>query len=207
MRNVLLGIVLVFLMAGCAAKATDNGCEVEQFRLTTLIERLAAVGDLSARAVIASGVVGQLSDDHFPLSFYFINEGNISFGADSATGSSETVFRVGDTALRSYIAAQGLSEEAFLEHPKLREFLLSHLILADALINDTQDGVSKTYTSAGGREIELTTDFSRAKGVVYANGVPTRYCYAQGRSGVAPYVKGYLCFSEAPLFDDFDWSD
>ena len=207
MRNVLLSISLVLLLSSCVHRTVGGGCEQEQFPLTTLVERLAAVGDLSARAVIASGVIGQLSDDHFPLSFYFVNEGNISFGADSACGSSETVFRVGDAALRKYIAAQGLSEEAFLKHPKLREFLLSHLILADALVNNTQDGVLQTYTSAGGRSIELTTDFSRAVGVVYANGVPTRYCTFEEGSEGGPSVYGYLCFSEAPLFDDFDWSD
>ena len=206
MKRVLLIMTLLLSLLGCTDEAVGGG-DVDQFSLTEFIQRLEATGDLTAKAVTASGVIDQLSDDNYPLTLYLINEGNYALGADSAEGSSETVFRKGDKALQDYIAEQGLSEEEFLSHPRLRDFIEDYFVSEDITINDTRDGSEETYTSVGGREIVLSTDFSRAKGVIFANGVATSGCFSDERGDSGPNTYGRLCFAEAPLFEDFDWTN
>ncbi len=208
MKRALLVMALLLSLLGCTDEVVNGGSgEQHQFSLTEFIQRLEATGDLTAKAVIASGVIDQLSDDNYPLTLYLINEGNYALGADSAEGSSETTFEKGDQVLRTYISEQELSEEEFLNHPRLRDFIEDYFISEDATINNTRDGVEETYTSVGGREIVLSTDFSRKEGAVFANGVETTGCFFDERGDSGPNTYGRLCFAEAPLFEDFDWSN
>ena len=154
-----------------------------------------------------SGIIDQFSDDNYPLTLYLVNEGNYALGADSAEGSSETTFERGDEALKAYILEQGLSEEEFLTHPRLRAFIEDYFISSDATINNTRDGVEETFVSVGEREIVLSTDFSRKEGAVFANGVETTDCFFDERGDSGPSAYGRLCFAEAPLFEDFDWTN
>lgn len=210
MKQILLVVTLFLFLPACSDGSGGNGGdggERDDFPLTVFVERLEATGDLTAKAVIASGVIDQLSDDNFPLTLYLLNEANYFLGSDSAEGSSETTFERGDEPLRAYIAEQGLTEEEFLAHPRLRDFIESHLILAEVTLNNTNDGVTETYTSAAGNEIVLSTDYSRAEGVVFANGVATTDCFFSERAAGGPSVYGYLCFTEAPIIEGFDWSN
>ena len=68
MRQVLLIIVLLLSLLGCTDEAVNGGGgDQDQFSLTEFIQRLEATGDLTAKAVIASGIIDQLSDDNYPL--------------------------------------------------------------------------------------------------------------------------------------------
>ncbi len=142
---------------------------------------------LYAQAVIASGLIDDLGEKDFPLTLIDVYE---------------------EKALKTYIAEQGLTEEEFLAHPKLRGFLEQHLIpgYVDLIkIRSTPNG-RFVYTSAAGSEIVFTTgeDLTQTPdnlNVAEANGVPFNpYCSGEGEEG------GQLCYAVAPIVQDFDWS-
>ena len=206
-KTLLISLISMFILAACAdgrggGGGGSGGGEVDQFSLTTLIERLAKTGDLAARAIIVSGVQDDLDDSNFPLRLYLIDEGNFAYGSSSPAGKTETVFKRGDKPLLDYLARQNMSETDFLEHPLLKKFLESHLIKEQVNINDTQNGTSETYTTVAGNEITLNVEDNK----VFANGVATQQaCHFTERAAGGPNVYGEICFAQDTLIEDFDW--
>ena len=148
--------------------------------------------DLEAQAVKASGIISELGRDDYPL----------------------TLFLTGEDNLETYLEQQGLTEEAFLAHPKLAEFYNSQLIYAEVEIEKLRTapiGTSQSYTSSAGTDITLTkvkNAFNEVDGRSgEVNGVPSDLsCYID--YGVNPGdSSGMICYADAPIVENFDWSE
>ena len=141
---------------------------------------------LNDRAIIASSVYDDLSVDRYPLMIMTVREKG---------------------ALEAYIAEQGLSEEAFLAHPKLPEFIKSHLIYdeVDVLELRTTPGARATFESAAGTEVVIENVPAPRMGLV--NGVSIDLLCAEGRDPTySTDETGLLCYVAEPIVQDFDWS-
>ena len=145
---------------------------------------------LSDRALVASGVYDDLTVDRYPLFLMLIRE---------------------EGALENYIARQGLSEEEFLNHPKLPEFVKSHLVYeeVDVLELRSTPGASVTLESAAGTEVVIENQ--EGSNVDLANGVPIDLFCAEGRDPTYPNPgstdeAALLCHIAEPIVEDFDWS-
>lgn len=148
--------------------------------------RTGANASLNERAIVDSGVYDDLTVERYPLMLMIVREVGV---------------------LESYIAAQGLSEEDFLTHPKLPEFIKSHLIYEeiDMLKLRTTPDASVTFESAAGTEIVIKNEPTPRMGS--ANGVPLSLDCAEGRD--ITYMTdavGLLCTVAEPIVQDFDWS-
>lgn len=156
------------------------------------VDRLANEGNLAARAVKASGLYDELSNNDYPFLLTLVES---------------------NTVLENYLSEQGLSKEAFLAHPKLRNFMEHNLIdsYVDIIKIRSTQNMKVTYTSAAGSEIALTTAENldpQMGDVIFANSVPVEaYCFVSGNGGEDDMQsKGLLCFANAPLVE-FDWSE
>ena len=65
----LLLVSIMIIIPACSEEGavSEPIGEQEDFRLTGIIEGLAAAGDLSAEAIVASGVLDELEPQNFPL--------------------------------------------------------------------------------------------------------------------------------------------
>ncbi len=133
--NFLLIALLTLLMAACEATKADP---IPFTSVQTYIETLTTgqTGSLWAKAVKASDVYSDLSTANYPL---------ILIVFDNNTG------------LESYLEAEGLSQEAFLEHPRLTDFVKQHLFNTnvDWVSLRSEIGNSVTLQNAAGQVITL----------------------------------------------------
>lgn len=160
------------------------------FSVEETINREASRGDFEAQAVKASGIVSELGRDDYPL----------------------TLFLTGEDSLKTYLADNNLSEEAFLASPKLAEFYRSQLVYADIDIVGIRSGpvgTSKTFESAAGSNVTITKvrddpdSLATRNGEV--NGVPASlWCHEDYNIGPNdPF--GRICYTDAPIVKDFVW--
>lgn len=110
-----------------------------------------------------------------------------------------------DDALRAYIAEQGLSEEAFLSHSKLDDFVRAHLLDEPFDFDAVNiEGETLTYEMAFGNNVtfeEAPTQGANGRDLL-ANDVRfSSTCAGFGQQEIR------LCFAEGPLVDDFDWGE
>lgn len=202
----MLRLLFVLFCTACLAACNDAPGEVtppttpEQpadttpgyFTAREIIDQMADNGYLGAKAVVASGAYDVLSGDKYPLLL-------MVFGSDGG--------------LEAYLSEQGLSEEAFLAHPKLRSFIEQHLIdsyVDTVRIRSTQNA-EVTHISAAGSAVTFTTgsNLDPMKGdVMFANEVPVEaYCSYSGNGGDSQLqVEAQICFVDAPIIE-FDWSN
>lgn len=157
-----------------------------------IIDQMADRGYLGARAVVSSGIYAAISENEYPFLL-------MVFGSNSI--------------LEAYLSEQGLLEEEFLEHPKLRGFIEQHLIdsyVDTVKIRSTQN-TEVTHISAAGSEVIFTTgsNLDPMKGdVMFANEVPVEaYCSYSGNGGDGQLqVEAQICFMDDPIVE-FDWSN
>ena len=138
------------------------------------------------KAIRISGVYDNLSVDRYPLLL---------------------MASIQEDALETYIAEQGLSEAEFLAHPKLPEFVRSHLIYdkVDVLELRTTPGAKATFKSAAGTEVVIENE--SASGTGSANGVAIDlFCSESEDPTYNTDAKGLLCKVAEPIVKDFDWS-
>lgn len=199
-------LLFVLFCAACLASCNNAPGEVtppttpEQPVDTTLgystareiIDQMADNGYLGAKAVIASGTYNVLSEKEYPLLL-------MVFGSDGG--------------LETYLSEQGLSEEAFLAHPRLRGFIEQHLI--NSYVNTVEirstPNTEVTHVSAAGSAVTFTTgsNLDPTKGdVMFANEVPVEaYCAYSGNGGDSQLqMEAQICFVDAPIIK-FDWSN
>ncbi len=190
---ILLG---TFWLVACSNTPADgtpgqpSGTSQGYIEVQENIDRMANGGYLGAQAIIASGLYSDLSTDDYPFMLM--------------------VF-MSDSTLETYISEQGLTEETFLSHPKLRSFLEHHLIdsYVDTIKIRSTQNIGVSYTSAADSEVVLTTgdNLNPEKGaVMLANGVPVSpYCVVSGNGGEDNLPeRGLLCDATVPIVD-FDW--
>ncbi|MGL4609487.1 MAG: hypothetical protein ACRCYY_07345 [Trueperaceae bacterium] len=193
MERIFLVFFCFLLIAGCDK---EPGLEVDPpltFSIQEYVDALVTEEDtsvrLSAEAVKESGVYDKLTENEHPLLLILFD---------------------GEGVLETYLASQGLTEESFLAHPKLAQFVNSHLIYDDVDIYTLRGeiGATATFTSAAGTPIEITTVKSSEGGAVKgstANGVPLQLWCAEG-GALPPPDEGFVCFADGPIVSDFDWS-
>ncbi len=194
----LLTVMLLFVLAlsGCAEQGSTTPIpepnpeeptnpDVPTTSLQNFI-RTGTDADLYERAITASGVYDDLAVNRYPLLLMFINEMSV---------------------LQAYIAEQGLNEETFLAHPKLPEFVKSHLIYeeVDVLELRTTPDAEVTLESAAGTEVVIENQ--PYPEVDLANGVAIDLGCLEGEDPTYETdAKGLLCYVAAPIVRDFDWS-
>lgn len=163
------------------------------------IDELTAQGNLFARALKVSNLYNFLTSDKYPFVVFFVPST--------------------DGQLERYLARQGLTPKAFLKHPKLRQFMESHLILRFVdteqprpLGKRKQDVV--TY-AINGYKIVLRTPVSyKPKSRDYRLRIANGKVFGPGCLHSGPYLttayshrfEGQICFLNGPIFKDFDWS-
>lgn len=143
---------------------------------------------LSAKAVIKSDVYQEMTEEKYPLLLILFD---------------------GEGTLERYLLEQGLTEENFLAHPKITEFVRSHLIYESMNLKNLSFELGKTvsFKSSAGSMVELKVIKSSEGGAVKggtANGVPMNlFCAdASQRQG----KEASVCFADGPIVSDFDWS-
>jgi hypothetical protein len=186
-------LFLLFFIAGCQKNPNSTPdpipLTVQNYVDSLITSTRNQSVRLSARAVKASGVYEHLKEDtDYPLLLILFD---------------------GEGTLENYLKSQGLTEESFLAHPKLAQFVRSHLIYASVDIYKLRGeiGSSATFTSAAGTRIEIKTVKSSEGGAVKggtANGVPLQLWCAEGSQ--LESKEGYVCFADGPIVSDFNWS-
>ena len=154
-------------------------------------------GELNARAVTASGLLNALlergRDEPYTL-----------FRIQSLTDPPNS-----DTALKNYLTSQGLTEEAFLSHPRLRAFMNTLVVPEEIdfrpLINNP--GSRFTRTSLAEKQIVFRSaedaEHRTNKGF-FANESPiATSCSKQIEFATTPNAK--RCTTERPFDIDFKW--
>lgn len=195
MKRLPLLLLVTGFLASCAGE--KPGTSFPYLTSQDVIDLGVANGDLTARAVVASGLYDDIAPEDYPF----------------------MLIRFDDGGLEAYIAEQGLTEEAFLSHPKLRDFMERHLIpsfVDNIKIRSTPNG-RFTYTSAAGSEVVFTTGEDLAQtpedlDTARANGVPFNpYCVVSGNGaeGDTSFMKkqGLICWADGPIVADFNWSE
>ena len=177
---------LFVLLVSCGTGTT--GTDPLPFTVQEYIDGTASSGSysLAAKAVKASGVYSALAEEDYPLLLILFGENSI---------------------LETYLKEQGLTEAEFLAHPKLAEFVKSHLIYDDVDLVALRStlGASASFKSAAGINIVIKNVKDSQGGRVMggtANGVPlSLWCTEDSSTG-----DGKVCLSDGPVVTDFDWS-
>lgn len=196
MKNfLLLYLLATSFLTSCEGAPTEP--DLPYVTSQEVIDKGVSNGDLTARAVVASGLYDDIAPGDYPFMLIRFNEGG----------------------LEAYIAEQGLSEEAFLAHPKLYNFMQRHLIpsfVDNIKIRSTPNG-RFTYTSAADSEVVFTTGENLSQtpenlNTAKANGVPFNpYCLVSGNGaeGDADFMaeQGLICWADGPTVKSFDWSE
>lgn len=178
-------ITLTLFLAACGGNNGGNEVSEPTRPINEFLIRSSAQV-LEPRAIKAAGLLDNLGRDDYPL----------------------TLFISGDDNLRAYLKAEGLTEEEFLNSPKLEEFYKSQLVYEEIdiyMVGNGPVGNSLTYKSAAGSDITITkTDEDSGADVNgEINGVPAYLgCYRD-----IDYKKptGLLCYADAPIVKDFAW--
>jgi hypothetical protein len=200
----MVGLILLISLTSCT-----EGTPIEYYFHTAqeVISQMADKGDLSARAVVASGLYDSLDEESHPFTLFLIRQ--IPVGS----GTTRDIVVEEDNTLKNYLAEQGLTESEFLAHPKLRTFVESHFIPEDVNLYNfrTIQNVRRVYEAASGEDIVFTTgnNVVPADGdVVFANGVPisSYSCFFDVNPSPSGGY-GQICYADAPLVSDFDWSE
>jgi hypothetical protein len=202
--------VLVLIALGGLIACSSEGTDIDyySFRVQEVIIQMAEKGDLSARAVVASEVYDSLTEEDYPFSLVLIGKEYFRAGNTSEIEVPE------DNTLETYLAGQGLSEDEFLAHPKLRTFVESHLIPVNVdfpTLWSTQQA-RLMYTTVSGNEVVFTTKDNLAPGngdTIFANDIPFSHdCFFDPTPAPAPEGGyGRICYADAPLVTNFDWSE
>lgn len=148
------------------------------------IEQPGMADNFEAQAVKASGIVNGLDRDSYPL----------------------TLFLTGEDNLKAYVAEQGLTEAAFLAHPKLADFYNAQLVYEDIGIVELRGspvGTSETFTSEAGTTITVTKVSDEPDGPAVRNGTVNGVPFYIACSG--ENEGGLLCYADAPVAVEFDW--
>lgn len=207
--KLILYILFLLLLTSCNTKSSESDSDTQRPILTgtEIVKGFAAAGDLAALAMVKADVLNLLSDTNSSYAFFMLSEGRISGDSEK----KETYYHKGDTSLKTYLVEQGMTEQEFLEHPRLRDFMLSHFIPSEIItFNPGYDSQKQTYVSASGNTITLTTDFERAKTAMIVNDVVvTRQCQINSNINTSTRLLEYrsLCFINEPIISDFDWSN
>ena len=187
--------VIVWGKAHSSPLASGGTGEFSNQEAQQFIDDLAARGDLFAKAVVSSGLYYELSPEHYPFPLLYVGPTN--------------------EAMKRYLAQQDLTEKEFLTHPKLRDFLESHLILG--FVNTREPRPKHDFravrTTVNGAKVVLTTGVNlkpRDNRLQFANGVHfSPDCFFSGVN-FSPLMfqkrEGQLCVVDAPIVE-FDWSD
>ena len=199
LNNLLLAIILTLAACSSSEDGPVSGGEYDYVALAQIVSELGEIGDLSAQAIIASGVVAELEPESFPTTLYMVNEMNVASGLSSAERTVPTAYKTGDSTLRAYIAEQGLSEEAFLNHPKLELFVKSFLLKEEVEVGGTEAGAEQTLQAQAGNNLRVS---STGAGKIFVNDVAlNRTCILREPGG----KHGLLC-SLSNVAIDFDWN-
>jgi hypothetical protein len=142
---------------------------------------------LSAEAVKVSGVYDALSEANYPLFLILFDK---------------------EGSLESYLAENGLTREGFLTHPKLSEFVRSHLIYGQVNIDSSNIGSNARFQSDAGSEITIEvvrdSEGGKVKGGT-ANGVALQLFCPVSTTDVESETS-QICFADGPILQNFDWS-
>ena len=162
------------------------------------LDEIMKQGDLFAEALKISGIYDTLTPDQYPFTLFFVQS------ADSGG------------QLERYLAQQGLTPKSFLNHPKLRQFLESHLIVRYV---NTQEPRPKgkrraAISTVNGYKIVFTSQPSYPNGhefyLRFANGLSFGSgCLFSGPEISTPEflkLEGQICFVNRPVVKNFDWS-
>lgn len=209
MKKIFISLALLLvLIPSCIKREADiAGPDLQPATLVEMLNNLASKGDLSAQAVIKTDMLSLFpkdrsdSNNQLPMAFYMISGGYITRNGKNISPFNPATIEVRNTYINTYIASQGLSEEEFLNHPKLKEFLLLHFIDKEITFNENYDGQTETYLGVSGNEVILSTDFKRSiGGTTILNDIAvSTHCQYQ-------YKDGRLCFIDTAIVSDFDWS-
>ena len=163
-----------------------------QYYLNDLVKQ----GNLFAKALKVSGLYDTLTPNNYPFTLFFVPSS--------------------DGQLERYLAQQGLTPESFLNHPKLRQFLESHLIMRYVpTLQPRPKGKRRiVIETVNGYRITFSSQPSYPKGSEYyirfANGLSFgSECLFSGLEiSTAEFRKleGQICFVNKPVVKDFDWS-
>ena len=202
MRRIWIFVLVIGLLS-CNGQNPD-GVDQVTARVDEIMSQMAEKGDLFAKAVVASGLNEPLAKENYPLVLVLVNKNGFNIN------DNEEVIFDRDTTFKAYVAEQGLTEEQFLEHPKLRDYMESYLVpgyIDFGQIRITENG-RFAYKTVSGREMVFTTRESPTVGngdAVAVNGVNIGdfcffdFLYEESESG-------HICFADAPIVKDFDWS-
>ena len=163
------------------------------------LDEIMKQGDLFAKALKVSGIYDTLTPDRYPFTLFFVRS------ADSGG------------QLERYLTQQGLTPESFLHHPKLRQFLESHLIMHYVNTQEPRPkGKRRVVVQAvSGYEITFSSQSTYYQKeqeyyLRFANGLSFgSECLFSGLEISTPEfrkLEGQICFVNKPVVKDFDWS-
>ena len=137
-------------------------------------------GDLFAKAIKITGVYDNLSTDQYPLTLFYPRD------------------------MSSYLLNKGLSEEEFLSHAKLADFVNAHLIPNIKIEFKKIKGVPIHYKNALGDMVEFKEGTKTSENLVgvLADDIPIQGC-SQGYNPDAT-LSAWSCVLGNSLVD-FSW--
>lgn len=147
--------------------------------------------DFEAKAIKASGILEDLERDSYPL----------------------VLFAVGEDYLKAYVKAQGMTEEVFLSSPKLADFYkaqLAYTAFDESALKVSAVGTTKTLKSAADTDITIlkakNTPSQSEERNFEVNGAPSELlCYIDYNINPGD-AQGRICYADAPVVENFDWS-
>lgn len=209
MTRLLPVLTAVFILLSACGN-NSAGADYKSYTVQERIDEMAEKGDLMSRAFIESGIRNDIGEDDYPLSLFVVRSTDRPVPDDWLP--SNGLFVPEDDTLSDYLTEQGLTEEEFLAHPKLRSFVEGHLITADIDLPTlaSTKNASETFKTVNGESVTITVAAELTPGeddYVFANGVAISDFCAFDPTPAETGGYGQVCYARAPLITDFDWSD
>lgn len=198
LKHLSIFILIVLLLAGVLASCQNEPIvEADPAFLSfqNTLQNEASSGKLYAQAYVKAGLLSEVADDRFPV----------------------MILALDNAAFESYLKASNLSREAFLNSPKLKDFM-SHLIYPDYADQGKwaeKPNTTRTYTNLAG----VTDTFEIADLVVPTpenpypakiNGVPFNPACGDFVKSNLDYddlvdLRGWMCNISAIPVQAFAW--
>jgi len=130
------------------------------------------------------------------------------FVADSYldTQTSLTVFLFTDEGLNEYLGTQSISQEAFLAHPRLDDFIAAAMISETSIVETVETGQTVTLTTQAGNDFTVSNrrDIDAYRRASFDINGQRVTCLEHRHPTPAGLASGSVCLTSRP-FVAFDW--